>query len=253
MIIDISYFNTITDWNKVKESVDGIIIRMGYTGYGSGKCTFDKQYYNNLLKCEALAIPYGMYYFPASINRAEAEKEADFIYDALATRRPDLGVWLDSEIADVKTKKGRADNLSREKRTEFLHIIIERLKLLDIAAGVYASQSWLEHQLNMSELPGVPVWVAQYNAQHVCTYKGDYVLFQYSSKGKIPGIAGNVDLNVKHEETSAGVAEVLDSELSDAVGVIASRVITGYFGQGHEQRKENIYKLIRQRVNDILK
>lgn len=252
MIIDISYFNTVTNWEKVKESVDGIIIRMGYTGYGSGKCTFDKQYYNNLLKCEALGIPYGIYYFPASINRAEAEKEADFIYDALASRRPDLGVWLDSEIADIKHKNGRADHLSREKRTEFLHIIIDRLKTLDITAGVYASQSWLENQLNMEKLPGVPVWVAQYNSQHVCTYKGDYVLFQYSSKGSVPGIAENVDLNMKHE-TSADVVVDLDNELSDAVGVIASRVIAGYFGQGHEQRKNGIYELIRKRVNDILK
>ena len=253
MIIDISYFNTITDWNKVKESVDGIIIRMGYTGYGSGKCTFDKQYYNNLLKCEALAIPYGVYYFPASINKVEAEKEADFIYDALASRRPDLGVWLDSEIADVKSKKGRADNLSREKRTEFLHIIIERLKLLDITAGVYASQSWLLNQLDMAQLAGVPVWAAQYNSKHECTYPGDYVLFQYSSKGSIPGIAGNVDLNVKHEGIAGGVVYEERTNLKDAIETIAQLVVAGYFGRGHEQRKNSIYELIRKRVNDILK
>ena len=35
MIIDISYYNTVTDWRRVAESVEGVIIRLGYTGYGS--------------------------------------------------------------------------------------------------------------------------------------------------------------------------------------------------------------------------
>lgn len=253
MIIDISYYNTITDWRRVAESVEGVIIRLGYTGYGSGKVTYDRRYYDHMTGAKRFEIPRGVYYFPASVTKEEAEIEADFIIENVAGEELELGVWLDSEIAEVKNKSGRADNLSRAKRTEFLHIIIDRLKGYGITAGVYASTSWLLNQLDMAQLPGVPVWVAQYNAQHVCTYKGDYVLFQYSSKGKIPGIAGNVDLNVKHEETSAEVADVLDSELSDAVGVIASRVITGYFGQGHEQRKNSIYELIRKRVNDILK
>ena len=44
-----------------------------------------------------------------------------------------------------------------------------------------------------------------------------------------------------------------DEELEDALRVIAERVIAGKFGQGHETRKNTIYELIRQKVNDILK
>mgnify|MGYP002521598649 CR=1 FL=1 len=257
MIIDISQHNTIKNWDQVKNAVDGVIIRMGYTGYSSGAKVYDKKFMNNMEAVKIRDIPYGAYYFPASINRIEAEAEADFIAETIKSLSlmPALGVWLDSEIADVKTKKGRADNLSREKRTEFLHIIIGRLHDRGIDAGVYASTDWLYHQLNMEMLPGVPVWVAQYNTSQSCTYKGEYILHQYTSKGAIMGISGNVDLNKLHiTDAPVYVPEMVkDTDLFEAVDVIAQRVIRGEFGEGHEQRKEKIYKLIRQRVNDILK
>ena len=253
MIIDISYYNTITDWRRVAAAVEGVIIRLGYTGYGSGKVTYDRRYYDHMTAAKRYEIPRGVYYFPASVTREEAEAEADFIFENVAGEELPLGVWLDSEIAEVKNKSGRADRLSRAKRTEFLHIIIDRLKGYGITAGVYASTSWLLNNLDMGMLPGVPVWAAQYNSKHECTYPGDYVLFQYSSKGSVPGIADNVDLNVRHEGSAAVVEYVEREDLNAAVETIAQLVIAGYFGQGHEQRKENIYKLIRQRVNDILK
>lgn len=252
MIIDISYYNTITDWRRVAESVEGVIIRLGYTGYGSGKVTYDRRYFDHMTAAKRYEIPRGIYYFPASVTKAEAEAEADFIFENVAGEELPLGVWLDSEIAEVKNKSGRADKLSRAKRTEFLHIIIDRLKGYGITAGVYASTSWLLNNLDMGMLPGVPVWAAQYNSKHECTYPGDYVLFQYSSKGSIPGIADNVDLNVKHEGNAVIVTDP-DNELLSAADVIAKRVIAGYFGQGHEQRRNSIYELIRKRVNDILK
>lgn len=252
MIVDISYYNNVTDWRRVAAAVDGVIIRLGYTGYGSGKITYDKKYFDNIVAAKQYEIPLGVYYFPASITAAEAEAEADFILENVAGEDLPLGIWLDSEIADIKNKAGRADKLSRAKRTEFLHIIIDQLKGYGITAGVYASTSWLLNQLDMSQLLGVPVWAAQYNSKHECTYPGDYVLFQYSSKGSVPGIVGNVDLNIKHEG-SAAIVEDPDNELLSAADVIANRVIAGYFGSGHEQRKNCIYELIRKRVNDILK
>lgn len=255
MIIDISQHNTIKNWDQVKNAVDGVIMRLGYTGYGSGSRVYDKKYFEYLENVRSRRIPYGVYYFPASVTAVEAELEAQFIADAVCNLDITLGVWLDSEIADVKTKKGRADNLSREKRTEFLHIIIGRLHDRGIECGVYASTDWLYHKLNMEQLPGVPVWVAQYNKAQVCTYKGDYIMHQYTSKGAIMGISGNVDLNRLHiPEAPVYVPEPQkDPDLEHAVDIIARKVIQGDFGEGHEQRKERIYKLIRQRVNDILK
>lgn len=252
MIIDISYYNVITDWQKVAAAVEGVIIRLGYSGYGSGKPTLDKCYLDNLDACKRFNIPHGVYFFPASITAAEAKKEAEFIAEFIAGQDLKLGVWLDSEIAEVKNKSGRADKLSRWSRTELLHIIIDRLKELGIAAGVYASTDWLLHNLDMSALPNVAVWAAQYNKEEVCTYPGAYIMHQYTSKGSVPGIRGNVDLN-RLVFSPGDAVSVGDAELDAALEVIAKRVIAGSFGQGHEIRKNTIYNLIRQKVNDILK
>jgi GH25 family lysozyme M1 (1,4-beta-N-acetylmuramidase) len=80
-------------------------------------------------------------------------------------------------------------------------------------------------------------------------------MHQYTSKGSIMGISGDVDLNRLYvPDAPVYVPEPLkDKTLDDAVDLIARRVIQGEFGEGHDQRKERIYKLIRQRVNDILK
>ena len=248
MIIDLSYYNKVTNWHDVKSSVEGVILRMGYSGYASGKQVIDKKYYDNLAACQQLKIPVGVYFFPQSITHKEAEQEAAFILNNLPDEYP-LGVWLDSEIADVKTKKGRADSLNVYKRTQFLLIIINILRAQGVDCGVYASKSWLEHQLDVPALGDVPIWVAQYNKQ--CTYKGTYKLWQYTSKASVPGISGGVDASVKSIEDNEPVHKY-DEELLSAADVFANRVIRGDFGQGHEVRKNSIYELIRKRVNDIL-
>lgn len=243
MIIDISEYNKITDFEKIKAHVEGVIIRMGYTGYKSGKIVYDKVYHSNVAVFKD--IPIGVYFLPQSITADEAIKEADFIRKSLPDNYP-LGVWLDSEYAEPHGN-GRGDKLTPKQRTAFLLIIINRLKSYGIPCGVYASTSWLNNRLCMDMLPGVPVWVAQYNK--ACTYKGDFILWQYTSKGQILGISGNVDCSIKVNTPTP----VMDAELESAIDVIAKRIINGEFGKGHDNRARNIYNLIRSRVNDILK
>lgn len=246
MIIDISQHNAVTDFEKIKQNVDGVIIRMGYTGYSSGKIVYDKKFFSNTAALKD--IPCGFYFFPQSLNDEEAIKEADWIRHALPQDYP-LGLWLDSELAEPNGK-GRADKLNRSDRTRFLLIIIRRLAGYGIRCGVYGSTSWLNSKLDMSMLSDVPVWVAQYNTQ--CTYKGDYELWQYSSKGSIPGLKGNVDLNKRPDAVELADLDD-DRELKAAVDIFADRIIKGKFGQGHDNRARNIYSLIRARVNDIFK
>ena len=131
-IIDLSYFNQITDWNLVKESVSGVIIRMGYRGYSKGGIVYDNKYKENRAAVERLKIPHSFYFFPQSINDAEAIQEAEFIANELKDAGELMGpVWLDSEIADTKNKSGRADKLSKAQRTWMLKVIIENLKMTE--------------------------------------------------------------------------------------------------------------------------
>lgn len=192
-IIDLSHHNTVNDWNQVAQSVNGVILRLGYRSYGSGIITQDKQYATFLAQAKAHKIPYGIYFFPTSINEKEAEEEAEYILRAVQGLSLSFPIYLDSEIADVKTKNGRSDKLDKATRTKLLKIILDKLKSKGYDCGVYASTSWLNNQLIMSQLANYKVWVAQYNT--TCTYGGKYNMWQYSSKAQIDGVSGNCDVS----------------------------------------------------------
>lgn len=209
MIIDISYFNRVSDWTKVRGAVQAVLIRMGYRGYGTaGNITYDKKYKEYRAACEKYGIPFSLYFFPTSITDAEAEEEAAFIIKECTGMSFPLPVFLDSELAEGNGK-GRADKLSREKRTHFLKLIIDKCQAAGIPMGVYASTSWLNNQLDMKQLP-YSVWVAQY--AKACTYKGQYMAWQYTSKAQVPGIIGGVDASVLHNVTVAKAVETKTAE-----------------------------------------
>lgn len=192
-IIDLSHHNTVSDWNKIAKSVGGVILRLGYRSYGGGVITTDKKYNEFLAQVKSHNIPYGIYFFPTSINEAEANAEADYILKMVSGLNLSFPIYLDSEIADTKTHNGRSDKLDKETRTRLLKVILDRLKAKGYDCGVYASTSWLNNQLNMSKLNGYKVWVAQCNT--VCTYGGSYNMWQYSSKAQIDGVVGNCDVS----------------------------------------------------------
>lgn len=190
-IIDVSAHNGTIDWAKVKDNVQAAIIRLGYTGYGNGAITYDAKYQANRAGCEANGIPFTLYYFPCSINDAEAKAEAQFIADACQGMSFPLPVFLDSEYAEPNGR-GRADQLDKATRTRLLRIICEELQAKGIPAGVYASTSWLKSRLDVSQLPFY-IWVASWTSS--LGWTGSYALWQYSSSGSIPGISGRVDLS----------------------------------------------------------
>ena len=192
MIIDVSSHNGVIDWQKTKGIIEAAVIRMGYRGYTTGKIAYDTKYKENRAECGRLGIPFSLYFFPCSITDDEAVEESDFIIKECKGMSYALPVFLDSEVAEVKQKSGRADNLSRVDRTRFLKIICDRLQANGVPAGIYASTSWFNNQLDVSQLP-YSKWVAQWGDK--LTFSGDCVLWQYTSQGTVSGISGNVDLS----------------------------------------------------------
>lgn len=185
-VFDFSSHNTILDWSLIKDNCDAVILRCGYRGYGSsGNLVKDKKYDVYRQKCKEFGIPYGVYFFPTSISIAEAWAEADFIRNLVSDDQLCFPIFLDSEIADVKNKAGRSDNLSKEERTEYLLANIERLAAFGYKAGVYASTSWFSSRLNDKVLLNYPHWVAQYASK--CKYSGSIYGWQYTSKYELPG------------------------------------------------------------------
>jgi len=202
-LIDLSQFNKVKDWPKVKEAVDAVILRLGYRGAHTGTITFDPKYQEYVSACQKLGIPKMIYFFPCSISTAEAEAEANFIISA--AKKTDLcgAIWLDSEVV-YRDKSGRSDNLSKASRTKYLNVILRKLHAAGYECGVYASASWFAGNLNDSELePYCLRWVAQWADR--CTYTSHSIdMWQYTNTGAIPGIDGRVDISKCYIHIGAG-------------------------------------------------
>ncbi len=193
--IDVSKYQPSVNWTKVKNAgINFVMIRCGYRGYGSGVLVEDPKFASHIQGAKAAGLRVGVYFFSQAINEAEAVEEASMAV-ALANKYGiNMPIAIDSEYAAGGA--GRADGLSKSDRTKVTKAFCNTVKSAGHTAMIYASKSWLGSHLDMSQLSGYKVWVAHYADK--CGYTGTYHMWQNTSKGKVDGISGNVDMNISY-------------------------------------------------------
>lgn len=192
--IDVSKWNGDIDWKAVAGAgIDFAIIRVGYRGYTGGTLVEDKYFRSNIAGATKAGIKVGVYYFTQAITEAEAVEEASAAIAAVKGYHLDYPIFVDTEWSN-KDKDGRADKLSKSQRTKVVKAFCKTVQNSGYRVGVYASKSWYKDNLYADELNDYFIWVAQFSTE--CTYTGKYDMWQYTTQGSVPGIKGNVDMNV---------------------------------------------------------
>ena len=192
MGIDISKHNGNIDWNAVKNSgVQYVILRCGYRGSASGVLVEDQKFKKNIQGATAAGLKVGIYFFSQAVNEVEAVEEASMTLSLIKKYRITYPVYIDVESAN-----GRADGISKAARTSVINAFCQTIRNSGYTPGLYANKNWLTEKINTGALGGCKIWLAQYVAAP--TYGGRYEMWQYSSRGSIAGIKGNVDLNVSY-------------------------------------------------------
>lgn len=206
-IIDLSQWNTVDNWDLVKDNVEAVILRAGYT-LSTQKdlhVCVDQRYPAYRAACEARGIPLSLYYFTNAVTPQEAQIEASYLASECRDLKGyTLPVFVDSERV---SGTGRADNLIREQRTKCIRAFCAGLQAAGVPAGIYASDSWMSEQLDMDKLP-FSLWVAAWGASR--PRHEDYVLWQYSNSGTIPGINGRVDLSTRDRPWLSARDRIID-------------------------------------------
>lgn len=178
-VIDVSTWQGVIDWEKVKSHIDGAILRCGY-GMNLDHQD-DDQFRRNADECTRLGIPFGVYIYSYAKTIIQAKSEADHVLRLIKPYKLSFPVYLDLE--ESGTENGA------KERAEVFGDIIEKAGYW---CGVYSSLNWWDNHLK--GLDRFTKWVAQWNKK--CTYKGSNLdMWQYTSEGKVPGISGNVDMN----------------------------------------------------------
>ena len=192
--IDVSKWNGDIDWDKVKaDGIEFVMIRCGYRGSVTGALVEDPNFMKNIRGAKAAGLKVGIYFFTQATNEIEAVEEASMVIALCDGYEIDYPVVIDTEGAGGN---GRADALDVDTRTNVCKAFCETIVNAGYEAGVYASRSWYNQNITVSELDEYKIWLAEYRSTPL--YSGYYDMWQYTSKGSVDGIEGNVDLNISY-------------------------------------------------------
>ena len=193
MGIDVSKWNGNIDWNAVKNSgVSYAIIRCGYRGSSTGALIEDPKFRSNIKGAKAAGLKVGVYFFSQAVNEVEAVEEASMALSLASGYGLNYPIFL-----DVESSGGRGDGISKETRTAVCKAFCSTVQNSGVSAGIYANKTWFTEKINTGSLTGYKIWLAQYASTPTYTATR-YDMWQYSSKGKVSGINGNVDMNISY-------------------------------------------------------
>lgn len=245
-LIDVSEHNGVIDWEKVMYHIDGAILRCGYGSDYTHQD--DTQFKRNADECTRLGIPFGVYIYSYAKTTDRAKSEAAHVLRLIEGYKLAYPVYLDLE--EPGTQDGAVE------RARVFGDIIEKAGYW---CGIYANLNWWENHLR--GLERFTKWVAQYYRE--CQYTGSHLdIWQYTSKGKVDGINGNVDMNECYRDfpleiIGKGTLRPVYIPAPKPIDSLAREVINGDWGNGVERKRRLTaagydYNAVQSRVNEIL-
>ena len=191
--IDVSKYQGDINWEKVaKDGVEYAFIRVGVRGSTEGKVMEDENFTDNIEGAIDNGIEAGVYFFTQAVTEEEAIEEAEFVLDMIEPYDISYPVVLD--IEEVTSANARTAELTKEEYTRNCIAFCETIKDAGYTPMIYGNLKTFLIMLDMDQLEDYQKWFAYYNAPVYFPYEFD--IWQYSSKGSVNGIKGDVDLNI---------------------------------------------------------
>lgn len=198
--IDISHWQEYVNFEKVfnnNHKIEFVILKLSQ--YKSKDSKFETYYAQISKKAKV-----GAYIYNKVKNVEQAREEAEYAVKCLNGRKMDCAIWLDMEDSSMRA-------LGKAKLLEIIDVEAEIIKRAGYVVGIYCNRDWYMNVLGGSELSKkYSFWIARYPASDNGTVKENLspdgyagcVMWQYSSKGKVDGIAGNVDMDIAFTDIS---------------------------------------------------
>lgn len=191
--IDVSSYQGDIDWRQVRN--DGVryaFIRLGYRGYGTGVMMTDEYFEKNYKEARDAGVKVGVYFYSQAISIAEAKEEADYVLDVLDGRELDFPIAFDIEGAP--NASARTAGMTPAMTTAVVNAFCKRVEAEGYDTILYTYTRYLFTNMEIANLQNHKLWIAQYYKVPFYPYR--FQIWQYSSKGRVNGINGDVDLNI---------------------------------------------------------
>ena len=145
----------------------------------------------NLEGARAAGLKVGAYFFSQALNIEEVDEEIDFMLDILGDFQLDMPIILDWEYISAEA---RTANMDARTLTDCQLHFCEVMTKKGYHPMIYFNWYQSTNLLYLNELEKYPFWLALY--QDRMTYPYHVEMWQYTCTGKVPGIQGDVDINV---------------------------------------------------------
>lgn len=185
-VIDVSSYQGKPDWKQVKQAgYDGAIIRI------RNSKGVDTSWEYNYQECGKQGLARGAYRYSYALTIAQAKAEAQEVLRTLDGRKLELGVWLDLEWKNQRS-------LGKAKVRQIANAWMKVIRNAGYECNVYCNLDWYK---NVCGGLDAKYWMARYPKNDkgimVASLRPNVgeVGWQFSSKGRVPGISGNVDLD----------------------------------------------------------
>lgn len=193
MGIDVSKYQGSIDWEKVAaDGVEFVFLRLGLRGYESGKLVEDETFQANIQGALAHGIKVGVYFFSQAVTEAEAVEEANFVLERIAPYQIDCPVVFDVE--KVGSSTARMNQLTPQERTNVTIAFLDTIEAAGYKSMFYHNMETALLLLELERLENYDKWFAYYGEELYYPYA--YGVWQYSEKGSVNGISGEVDMNI---------------------------------------------------------
>ena len=212
--IDVSKWQGTIDWAKVAgDGVKFAMIRLGYGGKGGAACGVDNFYQKNVEGALANGIAVGCYFYSYALTVEAVKKEAAFVIQQLAKYKGRILYPIAFDIED-STQAG----LGKQTLTDMVTAFCSALEAAGYYASFYCNADWARNRLDMQALARFDFWLAQWTATP--TYTGHaFNMWQSSSKGRVAGISGDVDMDTAFVDYEA---EIKKNKLNGYTGSAAA-------------------------------
>ena len=190
MIIDVSKFQGVIDWDKVKAAgIEGAILRAVSTN--SNGLYKDETFERNYAECKRVGLPVGAYYYTYATQKAYADRELALFRGCLEGKQFELPIIFDVEDSTL-TK------LSKKALTDLTIYALDTIESWGCYRMYYTGQVYGNTYLDENRLINrYDKWLAYWTANKPA---GIYGMWQYTNSGTVPGITGRVDCSYAYKD-----------------------------------------------------
>jgi GH25 family lysozyme M1 (1,4-beta-N-acetylmuramidase) len=191
--IDVSRYQGAIDWAQViAAGYKGAMLKTVSTNRKLSKRAdglyIDPTFEENYRNAKAAGLDVGVYYYTYATSEAMADAELALLRQAVYGKELTLPVAVDVEENKLKP-------MSTLDLTNLTAYALEQVERMGFYAQLYTYTGY-KYELDMARLSSRwDVWLADYTGK-TPNVTFNYNAHQHTSKGAVPGISGNVDLNV---------------------------------------------------------